>query len=191
MLVELGGGTNPHPRADIVIDIHHPRGAPEQDAANTPWVHGFNIPYPVLDTGSVDEIYCSHFMEHIPKGQPIINVMNEAWRVLKPGGTFTMIMPLVGYTDHEGGHLVEGWQPYADPTHVQGWWLPESLLYFCEGPFKPHADYGMWTWAALGQGISEHHASMNLKRHMISPPEPHSWWAIRGGWEGCAQLVKP
>lgn len=199
MLVELGGGTNPHPKADVVIDLRHPRNAPAQDATVTPWQcnHG---PWEeggqgYLHSGLIDAVYASHFMEHIPKGKPIIDVMNEAWRILKPGGTFTMVMPLVGYTSVEwGGVSVNGWQPYADPTHVQYWWLPESLLYFCEGPFKPHADYGIHTWAALGPWIEPEDATVELDYYRFAFPgllAHRSFWSVRSGWEGIARLVKP
>ena len=89
MLIDLGGGTLPHPRADIVIDLHHPKNVPAQDATRIPW-HTDDL---YLADGVADEVWASHFMEHIPRGQPLINVMNEAWRVLREGGTFTMILP--------------------------------------------------------------------------------------------------
>lgn len=184
MMIELGGGTNPHPRADVVIDLHHPRNAVAQDATVTPWTATADdwITRPLAD-GSADEVYASHFMEHIHRGQPLIDVMNEAWRVLRPGGTFDMVLPLVGYTDPFSGAPMSnqiGWQPWADPTHVNYWWFPEALLYFTEGPFKPHANYGMSTWAPLGPWM-----------HADDPGRPTSWWTVRDGWEGSARLVKP
>lgn len=192
MLVELGGGLHPHPRAEVVIDLRHPKNAPAQDACVTPWVTGSGVP---IGDGTVDAVYASHFMEHVPKGQPIIDVMNEAWRILRPGGAFTMVMPLVGYTSAEwGGVAVNGWQPYADPTHVQLWWLPESLLYFCEGPFKPLADYGIRVWEALGPWIEPAVATAELEGHWHNPGghvEHRTFWSVRGGWEGVARLVKP
>jgi SAM-dependent methyltransferase len=187
VILELGGGTNPHPRADIVIDFHHPFHASAQDATSTPWTGDAG---PIADD-SADEVYASHFLEHIPKGQPIIDVMNEAWRILRPGGTFTIIVPLVGYTSAGHGALVAGWWAYADPTHVQGWWLPESLLYFCEGPFKPHADYGMRTWSPLGDEITDSAATALLDAARNASATATSWWAVRSGWEGIARLVKP
>lgn len=189
MMIELGGGTNPHPRADVVIDLHHPRNAPPQDATVAPWrrMHradnlGWDL---AIGDGYADEVYASHFMEHVPHGQPLINVMNEAWRVLRPGGTFTMKLPLVGYTNPHSGAPESnqiGWQPWADPTHVSYWWFPEALLYFCEGPFKPHANYGIHTWAPLGPYVTDVE---------IDLAEAGSWWSVRGGWEGYARLVKP
>lgn len=181
MLVELGGGTNPHPRASIVIDLHHPKGAPASDATKTPWLVYGPSGLEAIPSDSVDEVYSSHFMEHIHRGQPLLNVMNEAWRILKPGGTLTMVVPLVGYTLNDGsGHLVNSWQPYADPTHVNFWWFPEALLYFCDGPFKPNADYGIKVWSYLG-----------TYREYTDIDQEGSWWSIRYGWEGIAKLVKP
>lgn len=176
MQVELGGGLRPEHSSAYIIDIHHPRNAPAQDATVTPWTTFDGE----IKSGSVDRVFCSHFLEHIPSGSSRIAVMNEAWRVLKPGGRFDMILPLVGYTDQGGsGHLVEGWQPWADPTHVGFWWFPESLLYFCEGPFKPLADYGISVWKALGDFTENPFESEN------------GGWHVGDGWEGRASLIKP
>lgn len=144
---------------------------------------------------SMDEVYASHFMEHIPKGQPLIDVMNEAHRVLKPGGTFTMILPLVGYTDPATGAPMSnqiGWQPWADPTHVSYWWFPEALMYLCEGPFKPNADYGIRTWGPLGGWGAPQGVRTTLDNDQREPAVPgSSFWSVLDGWMGVARIVKP
>lgn len=195
MLVELGGGTNPHPRADVIIDLTKPKNSPAQDATVTPWM--YRTPYVQnIPSDSVDEIYSSHFMEHIPKGQPLISLMNEAWRVLKPGGSYTTVFPVIGYTDpHTGEPMSDhiGWQPWADPTHVSQWWMPESVAYFCDGPFKPCADYGLQTWAPLGGYVEEPCATPTLMKSLLEPTPLYapSYWTTRNGWEAVVRIHKP
>lgn len=187
MLVDIGGGTLPHPQADYVIDLHHPRRSPMQDATQTPWQidggGGFaGRPAAFLPDGQVDTIWASHVLEHIPKGEPLIRLMNECHRVLRPGGRMLITMPIVGYTDPATGAPMSnqiGWQPWADPTHVSFWWAPESLLYLCEGAFKANADYGVATWAPLGGFTDDPHT------------HPAGGWTVRGEWELSACLIRP
>ena len=82
-----------------------------------------------LDDEVSDSIYCRDFLEHIPKAYyserekklryPIIQLMNEVWRILKPGGTFTSFTPC--YPAPE---------VHRDPTHLSVWTI-ESMQYFC------------------------------------------------------------
>ena len=67
-------------------------------------------PWP-LEDNSADELFASHFIEHIPHGSngfndPFWDFFNEAWRVLKPGGLFRIITPY--YTSVRA---------FQDPTH--------------------------------------------------------------------------
>lgn len=88
-----------------------------------------------LADGSVEAARCSHLMEHIPAGRERIDAFNEVWRVLIPGGTFEVIVPL----------MIPGrWEPIADPTHVS-FWCEESFWYFT-GKIAPAADYGIRVW---------------------------------------------
>jgi len=62
---------------------------------------------------SVDELHCSHFVEHVPN---LVQFMNECHRILKPGGIFKIRHP------HQ--FSLGAWQ---DPTHVRAlnevsWW---------------------------------------------------------------------
>jgi len=179
MLIEIGGGTRPAALVDIGIDPAHPVNAPAQRAQDTPWVSDEGR----IPDGVADEVYASHVLEHIPRGPELIAVMNEAWRVLKPGGSFLIVVPLVGFTNPKTreGTLVEGWQPYADPTHVNLWWFPEALYYFGPG-WGAHANYGIREWVKLGRFVDQ-----------STPLElPGTWWTVReNGFEGVARLVKP
>lgn len=70
------------------------------------------IPY---GNNSVDVITAYDFLEHIPRliynnGQrrnAFVELMNEVWRVLRPGGIFFAVTPCYPYAD-----------AFVDPTHV-------------------------------------------------------------------------
>jgi hypothetical protein len=68
-----------------------------------------------IDDDVVDEIYSSHFLEHLHPFERV-HVVNEAWRVLKDAGKMTLIVP----------HWSSG-RAYGDPTHV---WPPFAEMWF-------------------------------------------------------------
>lgn len=127
MNLEIGGGHLVQP-GWTNLDCINGEGEWKRYAQETPW--------PTADN-SVGAIRASHVMEHIPAGQMRIDVMNEAHRVLKPGGVFEIIVPL----------LVGTWHAVADPTHVS-FWVKESFHYF-DGLFAANADYGIKLWNTL------------------------------------------
>jgi SAM-dependent methyltransferase len=70
-------------KADIVFDI-------------------MTYPWTFAEDESVDEIFCSHYIEHIPqefivhngkKKDALVAFMDECWRILKPGGKMQFIAP--------------------------------------------------------------------------------------------------
>lgn len=123
MKLEIGGGLKPK-AGHINLDPVHGVGVWCRYAEDTPW--------PPAD-GSCEAVYASHVMEHIPAGQCRLTVMNEAWRVLRVGGPFTIVVPHFGT-----------WQAHADPTHLS-FWVPESFSYF-DQTFSADADYGILPW---------------------------------------------
>jgi predicted SAM-dependent methyltransferase len=134
--IEIGGGTLVPP-GWTNLDCRNGDGPWLREAQNVPWPTGDH---------TVDAMRASHVMEHIPAGQPRIDVMNEAHRVLKPGGVFEIRVP----------NASQGWHAYADPTHVS-FWIIESFHYF-DGTKAAHADYGIRLWTTrelLIQGDNE------------------------------------
>ena len=127
--IEIGGGTLVQP-GWINLDSRNGDGEWRRMAQDTPW--------PAADN-SIDGIRASHVMEHIPAGEPRIAVMNEAHRVLKPGGVFEVIVPILNDP--------LSWHAIADPTHVS-FWVLESFHYF-DGHFAANADYGIRLWQTL------------------------------------------
>ncbi len=128
MNIEIGGGTLAPP-GWTNLDPVHGTGEWCRRAQDVPWPTG---------TNSVDVILASHVMEHIPAGGPRIGVMNEAHRVLRPGGVFTIRVP---------NCLSGTWHAFADPTHVS-FWCVESFHYL-DGTKAANADYGLRPWRTL------------------------------------------
>lgn len=69
----------------------------------------------MLQDGTVDEVHCSHFLEHLTANERI-RFYNELYRVLKPGAQATIIVP------HWNSN-----RAYGDPTHQ---WPPVSEMSF-------------------------------------------------------------
>jgi SAM-dependent methyltransferase len=75
------------------------------------------IPFP---DDSFDEILAIDFIEHIVPARTI-HLMNEMWRVLRPGGLLRVHVP-----------AAPGITAYQDPTHVS-FWNEESFTYYQDG----------------------------------------------------------
>jgi len=125
-LIEIGGGTI-CTSGWVNLDPVHGEGNWRRRAQATPWPTGPN---------SVSEIYASHVMEHIPFGEPRVVVMNEAWRVLRPGGKLTIVVPLFPSEEAIG-----------DPYHVS-YWVERSFKYFTH-EIVPNAEYNVKQWEQL------------------------------------------
>jgi SAM-dependent methyltransferase len=126
--LDLGCGMqprNPYGRDQLTgIDVHGglPPGSPfEYRCANLALEA---IPF---DANTFDSISAFDFIEHVPRqlaidGRirlPFIELMNEVWRVLKPGGLFYAMTP--AYPSPKA---------FVDPTHVNVI-TDETHSYFC------------------------------------------------------------
>ncbi len=58
---------------------------------------------------SVDEVHCSHFVEHLDADERI-HFVNELWRVLKSTGSARIVTPY-GFNDRAFGDLTHKWPP--------------------------------------------------------------------------------
>jgi len=99
-------------------------------------------PWPWADS-SVEAIKAWDIFEHLPSK---LLSMNEAHRVLRPGGQLDLYVPT---TDGRGA--------FQDPTHVS-FWTPNDLFYWCENYpewQRFHVAYGI---TARFRVINQHHA---------------------------------
>lgn len=84
-----------------------------------------------MPNDTVDEIYAKDVFEHVdnetfPGNRGKIWVLNESYRVLKPGGLLEFLVPCV----HMGDMRVNP-GAFADPTHVS-FWTYDDRYYFTE-----------------------------------------------------------
>lgn len=77
------------------------------------------FPWPFEDS-SVDEVYCSHYIEHT---RDLIAFFNELYRVMKPGATAEIIAPYYS--------SIKAWQ---DPTHVRA--ISENTFFYCNREWR-------------------------------------------------------
>lgn len=89
-----------------------------------------------LDAGTIDLIVASHVLEHIPAGTPRVAVFNEAYRVLKSGGIFSIHVPRF---PHDAA--------VSDPTHVS-YFVPDSFVYFTH-PSVSGPSWEVWELALM------------------------------------------
>jgi ubiquinone/menaquinone biosynthesis C-methylase UbiE len=75
------------------------------------------FPWPFKDA-STEEVFCSHFLEHVP-GPLRIKWMDELYRILIPGGKATIVTPYWSSP-----------RAIQDPTHQWPPLVENSFLYF-------------------------------------------------------------
>ena len=107
----------------------------------TPEIRAANLsvaPIP-FEANHFDSVSAYDFLEHVPRvlttadGQgtrfPFVELMNEVWRVLKPGGLFYAITPLYPHAS-----------VFQDPTHVNA--LTRLSHYYFARPRRMASIYG-------------------------------------------------
>ena len=105
-------------KVDLACGQNKQEGFVGVDIAKLPGVdivHNLEVyPWPFEDN-SVDEVFCSHYVEHTPC---LMKFMNELYRIMKVGAKCTVLAPY--YTS------MRCWQ---DPTHLRA--ISEaSFLYY-------------------------------------------------------------
>ena len=104
---------------------------------------------------SIAEIQAWDIFEHLPSK---LHTMNEAHRVLAPGGKLDFLVPT---TDGRGA--------FQDPTH-KSWWTPNDLFYWCES-------FAEWRRFHVSYGITAHFRLM-YSEHRLYQNEVYKLHAI-------------
>ena len=123
--LDIGGGAGPNPGFVNIDILDLPEVDIVWDIEETPW--------PLPDE-CVTIATASHIFEHInPHKGVFIKVMDEVWRVLKPGGQLAFVVP---YAESPGY--------IQDPTHCNP--INETTMHYFD-PDPEHANMGQSLYA--------------------------------------------
>jgi predicted SAM-dependent methyltransferase len=75
-------------------------------------VHDITTPLP-FDDNMFDHVYSEDVLEHIPQEKKVF-IINEIWRILKPGGLMEHRVPNAGSAND-----------FGSPTHISHWSLQQ------------------------------------------------------------------
>jgi SAM-dependent methyltransferase len=101
-------------------------------------------PWP-WEAGSVREVYCSHFLEHL-EAHERIHFANELYRILVPGGKATIVTPHWA-SNRAYGDLTHKWPPVSEMWfyYLSKAWrdreAPHTDFYLCD--FETSWAYGL------------------------------------------------
>jgi hypothetical protein len=158
----------------------------------------FKFPFPWADN-SVDEIHCSHFVEHLPArdvelrdlrvdlsapapiardrqfvGQDFLFAFfDECWRILKPGSTMMVIVPS-GRSD----------RAYQDPTHRRfivaelfGYLNKESREQMGLGHYNVRCNFASSITPTIDNALHLRHAEVQALKFREAYNVVHDWHA--------------
>ncbi len=133
--LDIGSGRFPDPRATVRLDWYAYPGVS---------VMGSVLHLPFRD-GTFGLVTAHEVLEHLPPGggggaDALYRACDEAWRVLRPGGTFELDVP-----------HVQGPAAFGDPTHRR-FFVPSAF----EWLWNPQRDplYPRRLWHLLGLRVS-------------------------------------
>ena len=131
------------PGVDLVLDLT----AKEKSVQNADFSVTHTYKAWPWASGSVDEIHCSHFLEHL-NAEERVHFVNECYRVLKVDGQCRIIVPHWN-SNRAYGDLTHQWPPVA-----------EMFFYYLSKDWRasnaPHSKYNDEVNFAAGWGYSMH-----------------------------------
>lgn len=148
------------------------------------------FPWPFADN-SVAEVYCSHYIEHIPhvpsvitpdgrEQNPFFAFFDEVWRILIPGGWARIIAP--NARSNRG---------FMDPTH-QRFIVAETFFYLNEefrkvnklDHYNVRCNFGFNVVPTVDSVLNTMHPEVQNRRFQ------HEWNTIHD-WVATLQAIKP
>jgi len=100
-----------------------------------------------LDNASVDVVFTSNFLEHLPAKKDLTHCLQEASRILRPGGLFIALGPNIRFAFREYWDFFDHYLPLSDRSLVEALEIngfrgqvviPKFLPYTMKGKMPTH-----------------------------------------------------
>ena len=121
-VVDIGAGycefiNNIHAREKIAVDLNPDIkrfAAPEVRVINTSCTDIQQI-----ESSSVDVVFMSNFLEHLPSKAMVLDTFREAWRILSPRGKIIVLQPNIRFLPGEYWDFFDHHTPLTDRSLVE------------------------------------------------------------------------
>jgi SAM-dependent methyltransferase len=122
-VVDIGAGyceftNNIEAARKIVVDLN-----PDVARFANPGVTVINASCTAIDqleANSVDVVFMSNFLEHLPNKQMVLDTFREAHRILRPGGRVMVLQPNIRFLPGEYWDFFDHHTPLTDRSLVEG-----------------------------------------------------------------------
>jgi len=91
-----------------------------------------------LDKSSVDVVFMSNFLEHLPNKQLVLETMGEAHRILRSGGRIIILQPNIRYLPGSYWDYFDHHTPLTERSLVEALQLLEFKIKVCHAKFLPY-----------------------------------------------------
>jgi SAM-dependent methyltransferase len=102
------------------------------------FLHNSAEPWPGIRESSLDIVFTSNFLEHLPDKKSVARTLHEVHRCLKPGGCFIAMGPNAKYL---GGLYWDFWDhhvPFTENSLAEALCALGFSMDVCEGRFLPY-----------------------------------------------------
>ena len=122
-VVDIGAGycefiNNIDAAARIAVDLN-----PDVSRFAAPGVRIINEPCTAirqLEAASVDVVFMSNFLEHLPSKALVLETFRECWRILREGGRIIVLQPNIRFLPGEYWDFFDHHTPLTDRSLVEG-----------------------------------------------------------------------
>ena len=91
-----------------------------------------------LDKDSVDVVFMSNFLEHLPSKQQVLETLGESHRILRQGGRIIILQPNIRFLPGSYWDYFDHHTPLTERSLVEALQLLEFKINVCHAKFLPY-----------------------------------------------------